>query len=117
MKKLLNKKIFWVVFSLLSISLLDIFPIEEIIEKIEDPYLELGLTVGVLALSLLSFVAVILVFWVAYYAQGKMIALTLILSWILLGLLPDNFYVLSSLVVLGYWIYLKPEIQRYSEET
>ena len=113
MKKLLSKKIFWVVFVLLSISLIEILPIEEI----EDPYLGLGLSIGVLVLSLLSFIAVILVFWVAYYAQGKVIALTLVLTWMLLSFLPDKYFVLSSLVVLGYWIYLKPEIQRYEQET
>lgn len=113
MKKLLNKQIFWIVFLLLSISLLDVFPLDVAMEEAKIPYLGIAL----LAFSLLSFIAVILVFWVAYFAQGKVVVLILVLSWILLGFLPDKFYLLGTLVILGYWIYLKPEIQRYAQRT
>jgi len=113
MKNFLIKHIFWVVLISLGISLLDVLPYEALLEEADAPYLG----IGILALSLMSFIAIILVFWVAYFAHGKLVTLILVLSWILPGFLPGNFYLLGTLVVIGYWIYLKPEIQKYAQKT
>ena len=113
MKNFLNKHIFWIVLISLCISLLEILPYEGLLEETDSLYLGIGM----LVLSLLSFIATILVFWVAYFAHGKLVTLVLISSWILPVFLPDNFYLLSTLVVIGYWIYLKPEIQKYAQRT
>jgi len=113
MKNFLKTHIFWTVLISLGISLLDVLPYEALLEEADTPYLG----IGILVLSLLSFIATVLVFWVAYFAHGKLVTLILVSSWILPVFLPDNFYLLGTLVVIGYWIYLKPEIQKYALRT
>lgn len=110
MKNMLKENVFWFVIVLLILPLLEFMPIE-LSEKGE-----FLLAIAFIVLGFLSFLATILVFWVAYYGNGKLIAIVSAIGYIVLATIHEYLYLLGIFIVVGYWVSLKPKITQYVQK-
>lgn len=103
-----NKIFYWLVLVLLILPALEFLPVgsESIV---------LGITF--IVVGFISLLAVIFVFWVAFYLHGKIFAVIGAVVYVSLAFMSGYFYLASILLVVGYWLYLREPIARLSEQT
>ncbi|WP_444923147.1 hypothetical protein ACJJH9_14000 [Microbulbifer sp. DLAB2-AF] len=103
-----NKSFYWLVLALLTLPSLEFLPIGS--ESV-------ALSIGFMVVGFVSFLAVIFVFWVSFYAHGKSFALIGAAVYLFLSFMSGFFYLAAIALVVGYWLYFRGPIAGLSGQT
>jgi hypothetical protein len=111
MKNVVKKNIFGIVLVLLLLPILGFIPFELSDES------EFVLSVTLTVFGFVSFLAAILVFWVAYYAHGRLVAVIAGVSYFALPAIHEYLYLAVVLLILLYWVSLKKQVREFANKT
>jgi hypothetical protein len=111
MKNVVKKNIFGIVLVLLLLPILGFIPFE-----LSDKS-QFILSVIFMVIGLVYFLAVILVFWVAYYAHGRLVAVIAGIAYFVLPIIHEYLSVVVELSILLYWVSLKKQVTQFANKT
>ncbi len=103
-----NISLYWLILALLILPVFEFVPIQG------D---SVALSIVFMVVGFISFLAVIFVFWVSFYAHGKSPALIGAIVYFVLSFMSGYFYLAAIALVVAYWLYLRGPISRLSEQT